>query len=73
MSIFGQDRGIIETLDVQVTLIVEDGDQIVYARCLLNDDGFLTSDTIQGIVPKLWHRLLGTRKPKIYLPLAIAC
>ena len=70
---FDAKRTLIEALDVQMTLVVEDDDQIAYARCLLNGDDFLTSDTIQGIVPKLWHRLLATRKPKIYLPPAIAC
>jgi len=70
---FDAKQGLIEALDVRVTLVVEDGEQLVYAKCLLSDDAFLTSDTIQCIVLPLWHPLLATREPKICLPLAIAC
>jgi len=43
-------RNIIDALDVQATLTVEDGEKVIYARCLPGEDVFLTSSTIQGIV-----------------------
>ena len=51
---FDAKRGLVEALDVRVTLVVEDGQQLIYARCLLDEDVFLTSSTIHGIVRPLW-------------------
>jgi SMC interacting uncharacterized protein involved in chromosome segregation len=50
---FEMKRRLVEELDVHVTLAVEDGQKVVYARCLLGEDLFLTSSTIQGIVRSL--------------------
>ena len=53
---FDAKRGLVEALDVGVTLVVEDGQQPIYVKCLLDEDVFLTSRTTQGIVQTLWHR-----------------
>ena len=37
MALFGQDSGIVEALDVQVTLAVESGQKVVYVRCILGE------------------------------------
>ena len=47
---FEMKRRLVEELDVHVTLAVDDEKKVIYARCLLGEDVFLTSSTIQGIV-----------------------
>ncbi len=63
---FDARRGLIEALDVRATLVVEDGQQLIYARCLLDEDTFLTSRTIQGIVRPLWHRSKALTEPTLW-------
>jgi hypothetical protein len=46
---FDAKRGLIEALDVRVTLVVEDDKQLIYAKCLLDEDTFLTSITIHSV------------------------
>jgi hypothetical protein len=37
---FDTKRRLVEQLDVQLTLAVEEGDRVVYARCLLQPDAY---------------------------------
>jgi hypothetical protein len=47
---FEMKRRLVEELEVCVTLTVEDGRKVIYARCLLGEGVCLTSRTIHGIV-----------------------
>lgn len=38
-------RGLIEALDVQVTLVVEDGKKVVHARCIIGEGSWGLSDS----------------------------
>jgi hypothetical protein len=64
---FEMKRRLVEELDVCVTRAVEDGQKVIYARCLLGGDVFLTSNTIQGIVQSLWLRSMALTVPLICL------
>jgi hypothetical protein len=70
---FDAKRGLIEALDVRVTLVVEDDQQLIYAECLLDEDTFLTSITIQGIVLPLWHRCTASREAGLWQSWAGGC
>ena len=49
-------RQIIELLDVRVTLTVEDGEKVVYVRCILGDDSLSVDDpTTRSGVPTKSH------------------
>jgi hypothetical protein len=50
MTIFGQHRdgfdakrGLLEALDVQVTLSLEGGEKVAYARCIVGEDSWPVS------------------------------
>lgn len=45
---FEMKRRLVEELDVHVTLAVDDEKKVIYARCLLGEDVFLTSNTIHS-------------------------
>ena len=45
----GAMRGLVEALDVQITLAVEDGQKVVYARCMIGEDSWLVSQTRSGL------------------------
>jgi hypothetical protein len=47
---FEMKRRLIEELDVNITLVVENKDKVIYARCWLGEEVFLTRGTLQGIV-----------------------
>ncbi len=47
---FGAMRGLVEALDVQVTLTVEDGEMVVYARCIVGENSWVASHTIFGLL-----------------------
>jgi site-specific DNA recombinase len=49
-------RRLVEELDVNATLAVEDGQKVIYARCWLGEEVFLTTCSFQGIVRPLWQR-----------------
>jgi hypothetical protein len=51
---FAAMRGLVETLDVQVTLVIEDSKKIVHARCIVGEGSWGLSDitnpvTCQGL------------------------
>jgi hypothetical protein len=47
---YGAMRGLIEALDVQVTLTVEDGEKVVNARSIVGEDSWPASDTTFGVL-----------------------
>jgi hypothetical protein len=50
-------RSIIEILDVQATLAVEDDEQIIYVRCVLNQESLRFKDSLSGGAGRRRRRL----------------
>ena len=62
---FATRRRLIETLDVWATLTVEDGEKVIYARCMLGEDVLSiasnTTETRGGVSTRIW-RWAGNRR-----------
>lgn len=62
---FEMKRWFVNEIDVNATLVVENGEKVIYARCWLGEEVFLTSSAFQGIVRSLWPRPTAATNPRI--------